>query len=163
VFSARTACLAALALAVAAEPAAAQLNVNVNLGRRGRTSIGTIGGFRPSVRPVPPIGVVDWPRPPVRPVPPIGDINWYRPPVRPVPPIASLRPTIYSPSYRRLFTRGYRTILVGNVAYYYHPALPLGATPVRIRGDRFYHAGGVWYQPWSSGRRQIFLVVPPPL
>jgi hypothetical protein len=76
VFSARTTCLVALALAATTGPAAAQININVNVGRRPPAvavpPIGSIHGHRPR-RPWarPPVGVVTLPdRVPVRPVPP---------------------------------------------------------------------------------------------
>ena len=149
-FSARSACLAALALAAAIGPAAAQINVNVNIGGRRRPSLGTIGGFRPS-RPSarPPLGVVTLPQP------------LPHHPVRPVPPIGSLRPSIYSPAYLSRFPPGRRTVLVGNVPYFYYSVLPRGAVPITWGGGRFYRSGGMWYQPHFSGGRNIFLAVPP--
>jgi len=159
VFSASAASLVALALAVAVGPEASQVNVNV--------------GPRAPVRPVPPIGSIGGYRPPVRPVPPIGSIGGshrprppgsrpFPPPVRPVPPIGSLRPSIYSPAYFRQFPPGFRTILVGNVPFYYFPALPPGATFVPVRGVSHFVVGGMWLLPHETRGRRIFLVVPPP-
>ena len=150
-FSARIACLVALALAVAAELSPAQINVNFNIGRR------------PPAVAVPPIGWIGGHRPPRRPRsrPPLGVVV-DRPLVRPVPPIGSLRPNIYSPAYFRQFPPGFRTILVGNTPFHYYPVLPSGARWVTHRGVGFYRAGGMWFQPHFTGGRRVFLAVPPP-
>jgi hypothetical protein len=143
----RTVCLAALALA-AASPAAAQINITIGRPRHPLPPyIGTIGGYRP----LPPVYR-----------PPIGVITPPRPPWRPVPPVVSLRPMIYPSAYLSRFAPGYETMLVGNVAYYYYPTLPPAATFVPVGGQGYYQAGDVWFQPYTTAGRSLYLVVPPP-
>ena len=148
----RTVCLAAVALtATTVGQAAAQLTINIGRPPRlpPRYNIGTVGGYRPfpPVYRPPAIGVV---------APPIS-------PYWPVPPVVTLRPTIYPGAYVNLFRPGYQTILAGNVAYYYYPALPPGATFVQVGGAQYYQAGGIWYQPYPFGGQNVFLIVPPPI
>jgi hypothetical protein len=149
----RTACFAAVAWSAAAVgPAAAQISINIGrppLALPNYHYFGTVGGFRP----LPPVY-----RPPV-----IGVVNPPGPLFRPVPPVLSLRPTIYPTPYVGLLTPGYETILANNVAYYYYPTLPVGATLVQLGGTSYYQAGGVWFQPYASAGRNVFLVVPPPV
>jgi hypothetical protein len=147
----RTACVAVLALAAAAGPAAAQISSNIGRPRHPFAfNVGTVGGYRPlpPVYRAPAIGVV---------APPVVRPSW------PVPPVVSLRPTIYPAAYLNLFAPGYQTILAGDVAYYYYPALPPGAAFVTVGGAGYYRAGGLWYQPYWNGGQNVYLIVPPPL
>jgi hypothetical protein len=110
-------------------------------------SVGTVWGYRP-----PPV---------VFGATAVGVVNPY-PVVQPVTPVISLQPTIYAPAYLNLLTPGYQTIVAQNVAYYYYPTLPPAATVAMIGGITYYQAGGVWFQPFFTGGRSLFLVVPPP-
>jgi hypothetical protein len=140
-------CLAAAALA--AGGASAQINITIGGGRHPIPPyLGTVGRYRP----VAPIY-----RPPA-----VGVVRPY-PGFRPVAPVVSLRPTIYPGAYVSQFTPGYQTILAGNTSYYYYPTLPVGAAAVTVGGLGYYRAGGVWYRPYATAGRNVFLVVPPPL
>jgi hypothetical protein len=149
----RTACLAAVAWSsAAASPAAAQLTISVGrppLALPNYHYFGTVAGYRPLPAMV---------RPPV-----IGVVNPPGPLFRPVPPVLSLRPNIYPAAYVGLLTPGYETILANNIAYYYYPTLPLGATFVQLGGASYYQAGGVWFQPYPTAGGIAYLVVPPPV
>jgi hypothetical protein len=83
-------------------------------------------------------------------------------PYPPPAPVFSLRPTFYSPGYISQFRPGYAPILVQDTPYYFYPTLPPNAVSVVVGGVQYFQAGGVWYQPYPTAGRTIFLIVPPP-
>jgi hypothetical protein len=153
VLTLRTVCLTALGL-TAASPAAAQINIQVNNVQINNMRhplppyLGTVGAYRPP--------------PPMFPPPAVGTVRRSYVVTRRVPSVVSLRPNLYPTTYMSRFNPGYQTVLVGNIAYHYYPALPPGAAFTMVGGVGYYQAGGVWYQPYAMGGQNLFLVVPPP-